>query len=138
MKHILRSALVALMLIAGAAATVSAQQNLSPTQAEVVTIKPKLKLADVKAVANFIGGVDIKGNEVDAFIEVKKTLTSAAEAATKAGKKDDDVITVDLKLDVAQNLFLLMQRASLKGAEAEKFKEITTSIQDAAKEAQKK
>lgn len=124
-------------MIAGSTAGF-AQQNLSPTQAEVVTIKPKLKLADVKAVANFIGGVDIKGNEVDAFIEVKKTLNTAAETATKAGKKDDDVITVDLKLDVAQNLFLLMQRASLKGAEAEKFKEITTSIQDAAKEAQKK
>ncbi|MBS1562199.1 MAG: hypothetical protein JSS89_11385 [Bacteroidetes bacterium] len=137
MKHILLSALVACTLIAGTT-VVSAQQNLSPTQAEVVTIKPKLKLGDVKAVANFIGGVDIKGNEVDAFIEVKKTLTSAAEAAAKAGKKDDDVITVDLKLDVAQNLFLLMQRASLKGAEAEKFKEITTSIQEAAKEAQKK
>lgn len=137
MKHILLSAFVACTLIAGTT-LVSAQQNLSPTQAEVVTIKPKLKLGDVKAVANFIGGVDIKGNEVDAFIEVKKTLTTAAETATKAGKKDDDVITVDLKLDVAQNLFLLMQRASLKGAEAEKFKEITTSIQEAAKEAQKK
>jgi hypothetical protein len=136
-KHILLSALVACTLLAGTT-VVSAQQNLSPTQAEVVTIKPKLKLGDVKAVANFIGGVDIKGNEVDAFIEVKKTLTSAAETAAKAGKKDDDVITVDLKLDVAQNLFLLMQRASLKGAEAEKFKEITTSIQEAAKEAQKK
>jgi len=136
-KQILLSAFVACTMIAGST-TGSAQQNLSPTQAEVVTIKPKLKLADVKAVANFIGGVDIKGNEVDAFIEVKKTLNTAADAATKAGKKDEDVITVDLKLDVAQNLFLLMQRASLKGAEAEKFKEITTSIQDAAKEAQKK
>lgn len=137
MKHILLSAFVACTMIAGSTLA-SAQQNLSPTQAEVVTIKPKLKLGDVKAVANFIGGVDIKGNEVDAFIEVKKTLTTAAESAAKAGKKDDDVITVDLKLDVAQNLFLLMQRASLKGAEAEKFKEITSSIQDAAKEAQKK
>lgn len=137
MKHILLSAFVACTMIAGSTLA-SAQQNLSPTQAEVVTIKPKLKLGDVKAVANFIGGVDIKGNEVDAFIEVKKTLTTAAESAAKAGKKDEDVITVDLKLDVAQNLFLLMQRASLKGAEAEKFKEITTSIQEAAKEAQKK
>lgn len=128
------SAVVIAMLLAVSGLT--AQQQLSQQSAESVIIKPKLTLGDVKIVAIFIGSVDIRGNEVDAFLDVKQTLTNAADAAAKAGKKDDDVIVVDMRLDTAQNFFLLMQRATLKAADAEKFKSILTAIQDAAREAQ--
>lgn len=128
------SAVVIAMLLAVSGLT--AQQQLSQQSAESVIIKPKLTLGDVKIVTIFIGSVDIRGNEVDAFLDVKQTLSKAAEGATKAGKKDDDTIAVDMRLDTAQNFFLLMQRATLKAADAEKFKAILTAIQDAAREAQ--
>lgn len=130
--------LVALCNIPVISTAQQTQGNLAPTQQEVVTIKPRLALGDVKAVANFLGGIDIRGNEVDAFLDVKKSLTDAAEKAAKDGKKDEEGIQVPLRMDVANNLFLLMQRASLKGAEAEKFKEIISAIQEAARDSQKK
>jgi ribosomal protein S1 len=135
----MKAVLVALALMISVVSAVAQQSNASLTpQQEAVTIKPKLMLGDVKALSNFLLGIEIRGNEVDAFLDARKTLTAAAEAAAKAGKKDEDVITVDMRLDIAQNIFLLMQRASLKGAEAEKFKQIITSMQDAARDAQKK
>lgn len=138
MKRFLAIVAVAMVMTMG---TLVAQTNnggsLSPAPSAPVTIKPKMKLIDVKNVAGFINGVEIRGTEVDAFLDTKKMLSEASESATKAGKKDDESIEVSMRLDQAQNLFTLMQRASMKGAEAEKWKEIVGSIQEAAKAAQK-
>lgn len=101
-------------------------------------IKPKMKFGDIKAVAQFIAGIDIRGTEVDAYLDTRKVLVEAIDAATKATKKDDDAIAIEMKMEQVQNLFTLMQRGSLKGAEAEKFKEIVQSLQDAVKSAQPK
>lgn len=119
---------------------VDAQQqpsaSLAPAPQQTVTISPKMKLQDVKNVSQFIQGVDLRGTEVDAYLDTRKVLVDAADAATKAGKKDDDLIVVTMRLDQAQNLFTLMQRGQLKGAEAEKWREIVQSLQDAVKAAQ--
>lgn len=98
-----------------------------------VIYKPKMKVNDVRLTINFIGTVDIRGNEVDAFLDTRKVLVDAVEDAVKASKKDDDVIAVEMKIEQINNLFALMQRGSLKGDAAEKVKEIMTSLQDAAK-----
>lgn len=120
--------------------SVHAQQqpsaSLSPAPQQTVTISPKMKLQDVKNVSQFIQGVDLRGTEVDAYLDTRKVLVDAADAASKAGKKDDDLINVTMRLDQAQNLFTLMQRGQLKGAEAEKWREIVQSLQDAVKAAQ--
>ncbi len=134
--------LLAIMAIAAAflVATpdVSAQGQLTPAAQAPVMVKPKMKLGDVKAVTQFISGVDIRGTEVDAYLDTRKILVDAIEAAGKASKKDDDQVTVEMKLEQVQNLFTLMQRGSLKGAEAEKFKEIETALREAVKAAQAK
>jgi len=101
-------------------------------------IKPKMKLRDVAAVIQFIAGVDIRGNEVDAYLDTRKILVEVMETANKASKKDEDIVTVEMKLEQVQNLFTLMQRGSLKGGEAEKFKEIMSAIQEAVKASQPK
>ena len=138
MKRTITWATMLLMLAVGTVATTTAQTNnssssLSPTPQQPVVIKPKMKLADVKAVSQFIQGVDLRGTEVDAYLDTRKVLTTAAEAAGKAGKKDEDNVEVEMRLDQAQNLFTLMQRGQLKGAEAEKWREIVQSLQDAVK-----
>ena len=132
----------AIALVAGIVAfgSVSAQQqpsaSLAPAPTAPVMIKPKMKLIDLKNVSQFIQGVDLRGTEVDAYLDTRKVLTEAADAAAKGGKKDDDVIGVEMRLDQGQNLFTLMQRGQLKGAEAEKWREIVQSLQDAVKQAQ--
>jgi hypothetical protein len=120
-------ATVVTMFMASTASFAQAQQPASD-----VALKPSIKLADVKQMTLFLGGVDIRGNEVDAYLDVKAT-----QAGEKAGKKDDDSIVVEMSISTAQNFLLLMSRATLKGADAEKFKEIVSSGQEAAKKAQK-
>ena len=141
MRRILTVATLAVaLLLTAAAAPALAQTNtsLSPAPADPVVLQPKMKLADIKAVAQFIQGVELRGTEVDAYLDTRKALISAAEEAEKAGKKDEDVINFDMRLDQAQNLFTLMQRGSLKGAEAEKWKEIVEALRTSVKEAQDK
>lgn len=141
MRRILTIAsITAALLFTAATAPLTAQDNnsLSPAPAEPVVLKPKMKLSDVKAVAQFIQGVDLRGTEVDAYLDTRKTLTTAAEEAEKAGKKDEDMVSFDMRLDQAQNLFTLMQRGSLKGAEAEKWKEIVEALRASVKDAQDK
>jgi hypothetical protein len=124
--------------VAPAAAQQTPSSSLAPAPTKPVMIAPKMKLADVKAVSQFIQGVDLRGTEVDAYLDTRKVLVEAAEAAGKAGKKDEDQVAVEMRLDQAQNLFTLMQRGQLKGAEAEKWREIVQSLQDAVKAAQDK
>lgn len=141
MHRILMVATIAVaLLLTVAAAPAIAQTNtsLSPAPADPVILQPKMKLADIKAVAQFIQGVELRGTEVDAYLDTRKALITAAEEAEKAGKKDEDVVNFDMRLDQAQNLFTLMQRGSLKGAEAEKWKEIVEALRASVKEAQDK
>ncbi len=130
-------ALVAALFV-GTVDTSAQGGQLTPAAQAPVMIKPKMKLADVKAVTQFIAGVDIRGTEVDAYLDTRKILVDVIETANKATKKDDDMVTVEMKMEQVQNLFTLMQRGSLKGAEAEKFKEIVQALQDAVKAAQAK
>lgn len=109
--------------------------QLTPAAQTPVIVKPKLKLGDVKALIVLIAEVDIRGQEVDAYLDTKKVLSSAVDSATKAGTKDENQITVEMRAEQVQNLFMLMQRSQLKGAAAEKFKEIVTVLDEAAKEA---
>jgi len=112
--------------------------QLTPAAQAPVMIKPKMKLGDVKAVTQFIAGVDIRGTEVDAYLDTRKILVEVIETANKETKKDEDIVSVEMKMEQVQNLFTLMQRGSLKGAEAEKFKEIVSALQEAVKVAQPK
>ncbi len=127
-----------LMATAPMMTPVMAQESLSPAPTKTVVLEPKMKLVDVKNVAAFIQGVDLRGTEVDAYLDTRKVLTEAAAAAEKGGKKDEDLVSVSMRLDQAQNLFTLMQRGSLKGAEAEKYKEIIDALKVSVEEAQKK
>lgn len=137
MRFLAILALAAVVLSSSVDASAQGGQ-LTPAAQAPVMIKPKMKLGDVKAVTQFIAGVDIRGTEVDAYLDTRKILMEVIEGANKASKKDDDMVGVEMKMEQVQNLFTLMQRGSLKGAEAEKFKEIVSALQDAVKAAQPK
>ena len=138
MSRFISAALLVAALVGTIASVPSfAQDNsLAPAPAQQIVIKPKMPLGDVKAVSNFIQGVEIRGTEVDAYLDTRKVLLDVVKAATDAGKKDEDQVTVELRLDQAQNLFTLMQRGKLTGAEAEKYKQIIDSLREAVKAAQ--
>ena len=134
MKAFALIAVIAVALFGGVEA--SAQGSLTPAAQAPVMIKPKLKVAHIKGAASFINGIEIRGGEVDAFLDVRKVLTNAIDDATKAKKDNEDVVTVEMRADQISNLATLMQRGTLKGSEAETFKDIMTALTDAAKAAQ--
>ena len=136
MKHFLSTALTAVVLVFAAVGATAQTNSLAPAPKEAVTISPKMKLADVKAVSQFIQGVEIRGTEVEAYLDTRTMLKGAADKATEGGKTDEYEVTVEMRLDQAQNLFTLMQRGTLKGVEAEKWKEIVESLRAAVKAAQ--
>ncbi len=97
------------------------------------TIKPKLNVAGLVFTLNLIGGVEIQGREVDAYLEVRKALNDALEGAQKANRTNpNDEVTLELQLPVAQNLVTLMQRARITGADAERYKQVMDAITQAA------
>lgn len=135
MKNLTIAAIVAVLFIGSFELSA---QGLTPAAQTPTVIKPKMKVIDIKASVQFLGGIEIRGTEVEAYLDTRKVLQDAIESATKGGKKDDDAITFDMKIEQAQNMFTLMQRGSLKGAEADKFNEITQALKDAVKAAQGK
>ncbi len=127
--------ITALTIVLGSTNAV-AQGSLAPASQTAVMLKPKMKLAYVIGAAQFMNGIEIRGAEVDAYLEVRKALTDAIDDAKKAKKGDEDVITLELSIQQIQNLGLLMQRGTLKGAEADTFKDIMTALNEAIKAAQ--
>ncbi len=96
-------------------------------------IKPKLTVAGLAFAINLINGVEIQGREVDAYLEVRKALNDAFEAAQKANRANpNDEVTLELQLPVAQNLVVLMQRARITGADADRYKQVMDAITEAA------
>jgi hypothetical protein len=106
--------------------------NLLQAQ-QVKTIKPKMAIADADFVAKLLNTIDISGNEVDAFLEVRGIFVKVLENAIKDKKLTSDIITVEMTIPQAQNFVTLMQRSKLKGEEADKFRQLITMIVDAAK-----
>jgi len=137
MLRLLAAAIITCSFV-GATTTVTAQeQQLAPAQKPVI-LKPKMRLALWQGAIQFIAGVELRGTEVDAYLDTRKAIVEAVEGLTKSGKKVEDEVVIELRLDQANNLFTLMQRGTVKAAEADLYKEIISALQDAAKAVQPK
>ncbi len=121
--------LAAVMVCSVALAQGQLQQ---PPQPQI--IKPKLSVGLVAFAINLINSVEIQGREVDAFLEVRKVLTDAFEAAQKGNRRVDEELTLEFQLPVAQNLVTLLQRARITGADADRFKQLMDAITEAAQQ----
>lgn len=109
-------------LIALTFSTVQAQQQ----SAQI--IKPKLTLAEVEFTRIVLNSIEIRGNEVDAFMEVRGIFDKLLETGTKDKKAGTDIVIVELSYPQANNLLTLMQRAKMTGENADRFKKVTDTI----------
>lgn len=110
------------MLIALAFTTVQAQQQVAQT------IKPKLTLAEVEFTRIVLNSIEIRGNEVDAFMDVRGIFDKLLDAGAKDKKAGTDVVVVEMTYPQANNLLTLMQRAKMTGENADRFKKVTDTI----------
>ncbi len=130
-RFTLRNAVLAAFIMAFSFGfTASAQQ--------AQTIKPKMPITEVAFAAQMLETIEIRGGEVDAFVDVKKVFISALDAAQKDKKKAEDVISVELTIGQAQNLLALLQRAKLTGADAERYKKFVDTVVASAQTESKK
>lgn len=111
---------------------------LQNQKVQPVMLEPTLVISDLVGVYQKLETVEIRGNEVETFLQIKKKLKDLIETAQKKEMKATDNIKMDIELPMAQNLLNLMDRAVLQGAEAEGFQRFRQAIVDSAKKLQNK
>ena len=135
MKYLL-TLLAAIIFVSG---TVLAQDNQTLKERQKdIKIQPVFSVDDAIFAYNTLNTVEIKGGEVEAFIEVRKIFENAIKQAQKDGKKGDDKITIEMNLLAAQNFYNLIARAKITGAQADSYKRVQDAITAAAKALKKK
>lgn len=122
MKLTIKLFLAALTVLSLTTTGVSAQQQ------QAQTIKPKMSLAEVEFTRLVLNTIEIRGNEVEAFMDVRGVFDKLLEAGQKDKKAGTDVVTVEMTYPQANNLLALMQRAKLTGENADRFKKVTDTI----------
>lgn len=131
MKNILRSACIAVfvaLLMVPFSGTLSAQQKT-----DVKMLKPKMPISEVAFAATLLDGVEIRGGEVDAFVDARKVLMTLLQKATDEKKKPSDEVVVEMSIGQAQNILALLQRAKLTGGDAERYKKFVDTVVESAK-----
>lgn len=96
-------------------------------------IKPTITAGDLVFIANLLNSAEIKGNEVDAFIQSKDALKPYLEKISKEKLQTSSNIEMTLTIGNAQNIITFMERCKIAGADAERYKRIIDSFMAAAK-----
>jgi hypothetical protein len=104
------------------------QQSADASSPQNTILKPTMTLGDVLFAINVLNTVEIKGNEVEAFLDVKNVFVKAAQEAQKEKKTESDPVTIEMNLLTANNFLMLFQRASIPGSAAERFQAVKQAL----------
>ncbi len=129
--------LLAIIVLLSGSIFAQDNQTLKERQKDI-KIQPVFTVDDAIFAYNTLNTVQISGGEVDAFVEVRTIFVDAIKAAQEAGKKGTDEITIEMNLLAAQNLFNLLARAKITGAQADQYKRVQDAITEAAKKLKNK
>lgn len=111
------------------------------TQKQIQTIKPSLIVGDLYFAIQAFTTIEIKGTEVDPFIEMKNFFGQIGSAVHTNNFQQTDTINFDIPLHIANNALFFIERATLTGGNAERYKRFVEAIIRAVrflKEPQKK
>ena len=103
--------------------TLCAQQ-----QQQQQTIKPSFPISEIIFIIQLLDKIELKGSEVDALLEVKSLLINPVVNAQKENKPITELLSIDFKVQQAQVLLGFLQRATLNGADAERYKRFIDTI----------
>ncbi len=110
------------------AITAIAQQQGDQPSPQNTILKPRMTLGDVLFTINVLNTVEIKGSEVEAFLDVKNVFVQAAQQAQKEKKSESDELTIEMNMLTANNFLMLFQRASIPGSAAERFQAVKQAL----------
>jgi hypothetical protein len=83
---------------------------------------------------NLLNTIDLTGEEVGPFLEIKNLLTASYKESSSSKKGSTDV---HFELPMARNFVFFMQRVKLKGADAALFYDLNKKIVDNIKKVSK-
>ena len=116
MKHLFSFIFTMMILTNG----IVAQQQ---QQAQI--IKPSMPLSEIAFSIQLLESIELMGSEVDALMDLRLILIPPIVKANNEKKQANEVVTLEFKIQQAQNLLAFLKRAKLNGADVERFKKIT-------------
>jgi len=87
--------------------------------------KVEFALEELAFSINVLNSIDITGEEVQPFMDIKNTLMDVYKDVSGSKKKSGDV---SFTLPMAKNFLFFMQRGRFKGVDAEIFNKISTRM----------
>lgn len=105
---------------------------ISSVYAEDPKVSINLSANELAFSLNILNTIDIAGEEVGPFLDVKNLLTSSYKDASSSKKGATDV---NFPLPMAKNFVFFIQRAKLKGADATVFYDLSKKLVDSIKKA---
>lgn len=93
-------------------------------------IKVEYSVLELAFSINVLNSIDITGEEVPPFMEIKNVFMDVYKDVSGGKKKSGDVT---LTIPMAKNFLFFMQRGRFKGADAEVFNNISTKMVDVIK-----
>ena len=93
-------------------------------------VKVALTTDELAFSINILNSIDLLGEEVIAFMDIKNLLMTVYKDISSGKKKNTDI---EFTTVTAKNFLLFIQRAKLKGAEAVLFNDVCNKMVEAIK-----
>ena len=101
-------------------------------------LKPTFLVEDLVFVYQTLETIDITGNEVDAFLEIRNYLQTTIKNIQEEKKQAGDKYQTEIPLPMAQNMLSFLSRAKFSGRNAELYKRFVDSMIESSKALQPK
>jgi len=134
-----RALIISLFLIAIFGINSFAQEKKLETQSQKqqIILKPYLIVGDIIYIAQLLNNVEIHGNEVESFLAVRTIINNTLLTIQNKNLQATDSLVVEMNIPIAQNLLNLLDRATIQGAHADRYKRFVEAIMESAKQVQK-
>lgn len=107
---------------------VLSQQQQQNQQQDIPILTPKIIVGDIVFVTQALKTVEIKGSEVDAFLQVQQSFEKLIKELNTQQKKLNDTVDIRIPLNIAQNTVSFMDRATLQGQNAVVYKRFVDAL----------
>lgn len=108
-------------------------QQSQQSQNNNPSIQPIFVVGDIRFLYLSLNTIEIKGNEVDVFLDLQEKIKQVLETQSVAILKDEQNLQIDLDVQTAQRLITYSTRITLKAENAFRLKRFQKAIADAAK-----
>jgi hypothetical protein len=133
MKKLFIFLFIALFAFIGNLSAQNKQQTPQIPTAQEIVLKPLVYVEDVVFIYQSFDNIEITGNEVEPFLEVKTHLQKIIKSAQTDKKQLNETMSTEIPLHIAQNMISFISRAKFTGKNAEQYKRFVDAIVESGK-----